>query len=110
MEVGGDLHWAFGAGPVSSSIQRGSHNLLPCDHSRRRMAALLNVQHEQAAIAAIAVMGVTRIIIAHRQETIAQAERVIVMLGGQLHNLQDLLVAQEKIVSNEPGDEGTETA
>ena len=69
--------------------------------------AHLDVQHEQAVNAAIAAMGITRIIIAHRQETIAQAERVVVMLGGQLHNLQDLLAAQEEIASNEPGDEGT---
>ena len=69
--------------------------------------AHLDVQHEQAVTAASAAKGITRIIIAHRQETIAQAERVVVMLGGQLHNLQDLLAAQEEIASNEPGDEGT---
>jgi ATP-binding cassette subfamily B protein RaxB len=68
--------------------------------------AHLDVQHEQAVNAAIAAMGITRIIIAHRQETIAQAERVIVMLGGQLHNLEDLLAAQEQIASSEPGAEG----
>lgn len=46
--------------------------------------AHLDVQHEQAVNAAIAAMGVTRIIIAHRQETIAAAERVMLMEGGML--------------------------
>lgn len=46
--------------------------------------AHLDVQHEQAVNAAIASMGITRIIIAHRQETIAQAGRVVVMDGGKL--------------------------
>ena len=46
--------------------------------------AHLDVQHEQAVNAAIASMGITRIIIAHRQETIAQAERVLVMIGGKI--------------------------
>lgn len=51
--------------------------------------AHLDVQHEQAVNAAIATLGITRIIIAHRQETIAQAQRVVVMLAGKLHALQD---------------------
>lgn len=46
--------------------------------------AHLDVEHERAVNAAIASMGITRIIIAHRQETIAQAERVVVMYGGKL--------------------------
>lgn len=46
--------------------------------------AHLDAQHEQAVNAAIAAMGITRIIIAHRQETIAAAERVMVMAGGKL--------------------------
>lgn len=52
--------------------------------------AHLDVQHEQAVNAAIATLGITRIIIAHRQETIAQAQRVVVMLAGKLHALQNL--------------------
>ncbi len=56
--------------------------------------AHLDLQHEQAVNRAIAAMGITRVIIAHRQETIAQAERVVVMLGGKLHNLEDLVEAQ----------------
>lgn len=46
--------------------------------------AHLDVEHERAVNAAIASMGITRIIIAHRQETIAQAETVVVMCGGKL--------------------------
>lgn len=46
--------------------------------------AHLDARHEQAVNAAISVMGITRIIVAHRQETIAAAERVLVMHGGIL--------------------------
>lgn len=67
--------------------------------------AHLDLQHEQAVNAAIAAMGITRIIIAHRQETIAQAERVVVMFGGKLHNLEDLLAAQGQIAVQDPADE-----
>jgi ATP-binding cassette subfamily B protein RaxB len=52
--------------------------------------AHLDVQHEQAVNTAIAAMGITRVIIAHRQETIAQADRVVVMSGGKLHARQNL--------------------
>lgn len=57
--------------------------------------AHLDVQHEQAVNAAIAAMGITRIIIAHRQETIAQASRVLVMAGGKLHDLKTLIEQQQ---------------
>lgn len=57
--------------------------------------AHLDIQHEQAVNAAISAMGITRVIIAHRQETIAQAQRVVVMFGGKLHDLQELIAAQE---------------
>ena len=46
--------------------------------------AHLDARHEQAVNAAINAMGITRIIIAHRQETIAAADRVVVMQGGAL--------------------------
>lgn len=49
--------------------------------------AHLDTAHEQAVNAAIAAMGITRIIIAHRQETIAQAQRIAVMAGGKVHEL-----------------------
>ena len=47
--------------------------------------AHLDAAHEQAVNAAIAAMGITRIIVAHRRETIEIAERVLIMVGGKLH-------------------------
>lgn len=46
--------------------------------------AHLDSTHEQAVNAAIGAMGITRIIIAHRQETIAAANRIVVMDAGKL--------------------------
>jgi ATP-binding cassette subfamily B protein RaxB len=57
--------------------------------------AHLDTGHEQAVNAAISAMGITRIIIAHRQETIAQAERVLVMASCKLHELKDLIQQQQ---------------
>jgi len=47
--------------------------------------AHLDAAHEQAVNAAISALGITRIIIAHRSETIAMAQRVLVLAEGQLH-------------------------
>ncbi|MEQ1496777.1 MAG: peptidase domain-containing ABC transporter [Novosphingobium sp.] len=47
--------------------------------------AHLDAAHEQAVNEAISAMGITRIIIAHRRETIEIAQRVLVMSGGTLH-------------------------
>ena len=66
--------------------------------------AHLDVQHEQAVNAAISAMGITRVIIAHRQETIAQADRVVVMLGGKLHSVEELMAAQAQLAAAEPED------
>lgn len=49
--------------------------------------AHLDVGHEQVVNAAIGAMGITRIIIAHRQETISAANRILVMTGGKAHEL-----------------------
>ena len=49
--------------------------------------AHLDSAHEQAVNAAIGAMGITRIIIAHRKETIEIAERILVMATGQLHEI-----------------------
>jgi len=46
--------------------------------------AHLDTEHERAVNAAIARMGITRLIIAHRRETIEAADRVLVMENGQL--------------------------
>ncbi|MEB3416012.1 peptidase domain-containing ABC transporter [Alteriqipengyuania sp. WL0013] len=47
--------------------------------------AHLDTVHEQAVNAAIASMGITRIIIAHRKETIESADRIVVVHGGKVH-------------------------
>lgn len=47
--------------------------------------AHLDAAHEQAVNAAIGEMGITRIIIAHRKETIEIAQRILVMVEGKLH-------------------------
>ncbi|WP_380925058.1 peptidase domain-containing ABC transporter [Sphingomonas leidyi] len=46
--------------------------------------AHLDMAHEHAVNAAIGAMGITRIVIAHRRETIEAAERVLLMTGGKL--------------------------
>jgi len=53
--------------------------------------AHLDAQHEAAVNAAIGSMGITRIIIAHRQETIEAADRILVMAGGKLQSREELL-------------------
>ena len=42
----------------------------------------LDVERERAVNAAVAALKLTRIIVAHRPETIASADRVIVLVGG----------------------------
>lgn len=49
--------------------------------------AHLDTAHERAVNAAIGAMGITRIIIAHRQETISAANRILVMTDGKVHEL-----------------------
>ncbi len=49
--------------------------------------AHLDSAHEQAVNAAIGAMGITRIIIAHRRETIEAADRILLMDGGKLTEL-----------------------
>jgi ATP-binding cassette subfamily B protein RaxB len=46
--------------------------------------AHLDAAHEQAVNSAISDMGITRIIIAHRQETIQAASRILLMREGKL--------------------------
>lgn len=47
--------------------------------------AHLDMAHERAVNEAISSMGVTRIIIAHRRETIEAAEKIYIMSEGKLH-------------------------
>jgi ATP-binding cassette subfamily B protein RaxB len=46
--------------------------------------AHLDAEHESRVNQAIAAMGITRIVVAHRRETLAAAERVIVLDGGRI--------------------------
>jgi len=53
--------------------------------------AHLDIEHERAVNAAISAMGITRIVIAHRKETIEAAERLLIMVGGELRDAQEHL-------------------
>lgn len=65
--------------------------------------AHLDAAHEKAVNTAIGAMGITRIIIAHRRETIEAADRVLVMVGGKLHEIaQDMLVKEGDKPASEP--------
>ena len=46
--------------------------------------AHLDAEHERQVNGAIAAMGITRIVVAHRRETLAAAERVVVLEGGRI--------------------------
>ena len=52
--------------------------------------AHLDTEHEKVVNEAISAMGITRIIIAHRKETIELADRIMVMLNGQLYSINEL--------------------
>lgn len=49
--------------------------------------AHLDIAHEKAVNDAISKLGITRIIIAHRKETIEAADRIIVMANGLLNKI-----------------------
>jgi len=53
----------------------------------------LDVATERQVTAAVKALGLTRVIIAHRPETIASASRRLVLCGGELREEHDLLVA-----------------
>jgi ATP-binding cassette, subfamily B, bacterial CvaB/MchF/RaxB len=46
--------------------------------------AHLDAEHERKVNAAISAMGITRIVVAHRRETLAAAERVILLQDGRV--------------------------
>ncbi|HEX8063270.1 MAG TPA: peptidase domain-containing ABC transporter [Allosphingosinicella sp.] len=50
----------------------------------------LDAAHERAVNAAIAELGITLVLVAHRKETIDAAERVLIVAGGKLHRPEDL--------------------
>ena len=61
----------------------------------------LDVAKEHEVNAAIQSLAITRIIVAHRPETIASANRVIVLMGGKV--VQDVLVPKQSVDSNNKG-------
>ena len=54
--------------------------------------AHLDSQYEARVNAAINALGISRIIIAHRRETIEAADRIVVMFEGQLHDYDPDLI------------------
>ncbi len=80
-------------GDMGSSLSGGQKQrvlLARALYKRPRMLLMdegtsqLDAAHEAAVNAVIGQMGMTRIIIAHRRETIESASRVVVLSGGQL--------------------------
>ena len=57
--------------------------------------AHLDAMHEQRVNQAISALGITRIIVAHRQETIQAAQRLLIMVGGKLFT-PELFVEHQK--------------
>src|SRR4051812_23717448 len=53
----------------------------------------LNIATERQVTAAVKALGLTRVIIAHRPETIASAPRRLVLQEGELRELQETLLA-----------------
>ena len=53
----------------------------------------LDIATERQVTAAVKALGLTRVIIAHRPETIASAPRRLVMHDGELHELHESLAA-----------------
>jgi ATP-binding cassette, subfamily B, bacterial CvaB/MchF/RaxB len=58
--------------------------------------AHLDTETEQRVSAAIAELGITRVIIAHRAETIAAADRLLVASGGKLVEVAMLEASQDE--------------
>jgi ATP-binding cassette, subfamily B, bacterial CvaB/MchF/RaxB len=53
----------------------------------------LDIATERQVTAAVTALGLTRVIIAHRPETIASAPRRLVLRDGELHEMQETLLA-----------------
>jgi ATP-binding cassette, subfamily B, bacterial CvaB/MchF/RaxB len=91
-------------GDMGSSLSGGQKQrvlLARALYKRPRMLLMdegtsqLDAAHEAAVNAVIGQMGMTRIIIAHRRETIESASRVVVLNGGQV---QDKTVEVQKVL------------
>ena len=59
--------------------------------------AHLDPQTEAAVNQSIASLGITRIVIAHRAETIRNADEVFLLAGGKLHSLEQLQAASHRL-------------
>lgn len=64
-----------------------SGDLCPLDEATSH----LDVANEQVVNAAVRQLAVTKVIVAHRPETIASADRVLVMHGGKIVQDQQVL-------------------
>lgn len=56
--------------------------------------AHLDAEHEKKVNQAIAALGVTRIVVAHRRETLAAAERVVYLADGRIDEAQARVVGK----------------
>lgn len=59
----------------------------------------LDVEHEEMITAALSELGMTRIIVAHRPQAIARADRVVTLAGGRLAPAPTTPAAQRRAAS-----------
>ncbi len=100
-------------GEMGSSLSGGQKQrvlLARALYKRPKLLALdeatshLDVDNERKVTAAIRTLALTRITIAHRPETIASAERVVVLDGGRIVRDVRLASAQSMAVETKTGD------
>lgn len=60
----------------------------------------LDIDNEKSVNATVQAMGLTRIVVAHRPETIASAKRVVVLKDGQLHDSRPSAVVVDEALAN----------
>ena len=58
-------------------------------HSRNEGTSHLDIATERQVTAAVKALELTRVIIAHRPETIASAPRQLVLCDGELHEIRE---------------------
>lgn len=87
------MRWLTMVGDMGSTLSGGQRQrilLARALYRRPRLLVMdegtahLDTAHEKAVGANIAAMGITRIVVAHRRETIAAADRVIHIEGGRV--------------------------
>ena len=62
-------------------------------HSRNEGTSHLDIATERQVTAAVKALGLTRVIIAHRPETLASAPRRLVLTDAELREMQESLLA-----------------